>query len=140
MKNNPLIIDLRSFLPWHKRYASGTSTAVMWAVWLLLWRPLLLVMGIMSLQKQHLLTHLFSAFGLGIEHGIMALFSCSIILLLWSNFMPKLTVKKTASKTLHDYEQYFNLPINKIEAGQSQKITVIHHDDSGHIIQIESIL
>lgn len=50
MKNNSLIIDLRSQLPAHTRYASGTSTAVMRAVWLLLWRPFIILAGLMSLQ------------------------------------------------------------------------------------------
>ena len=39
MKSNNLIIDLRRQLPWHKRYVSTTTTAMMWAGWLLLWRP-----------------------------------------------------------------------------------------------------
>ncbi|MDU5864724.1 MAG: poly-beta-1,6-N-acetyl-D-glucosamine biosynthesis protein PgaD, partial [Acinetobacter sp.] len=39
MKTNSLIIDLRRQLPWHKRYVSTTSTAMMWGGWLLLWRP-----------------------------------------------------------------------------------------------------
>ena len=59
MKNNSLIIDVRRLLPWHKRYASNTSTAMMWAVWLLLWRPLLIVTGVVSLQKQHVIHKLF---------------------------------------------------------------------------------
>ncbi len=32
MKVNSLIIDLRRQLPWHKRYFSTTTTAMMWAV------------------------------------------------------------------------------------------------------------
>ncbi len=82
MKTNSLIIDLRRQLPWHKRYASTTSTAMMWAVWLLLWRPFVLIWVLAELQKTHLVHRLFSAFGLGIEHGITALIACAICLLL----------------------------------------------------------
>ncbi|SCC70788.1 poly-beta-1,6-N-acetyl-D-glucosamine biosynthesis protein PgaD [Acinetobacter albensis] len=134
MKSNPLIIDLRHYLPWHKRYASNTSTAILWAVWLLLWRPVLLIAGILGLQKQHV----FSAFGLGIEHGISALLLCTVILLLWSNYMPAYCVKKIAHKTIHEYGDYFNLTVQEIEYGQQQKVCVIHHDEYGKIVRIES--
>lgn len=137
MKNNSLVIDLRRLLPWHKRYASNTSTAIMWAVWLFLWRPLLIVIGVVSLQKQHIIHQMFSAFGLGIEHGVSALLACVVALLLWSNFIPAKTVKPSSAKNISDYEQHFDLAIQDIEQGRQQKVSVIHHDDHGKIIRIE---
>ncbi|WP_180174818.1 poly-beta-1,6-N-acetyl-D-glucosamine biosynthesis protein PgaD [Acinetobacter sp. YH01022] len=137
MKNNPLIIDLHHCLPWHKRYASHTSTAMMWAVWLLLWRPLLIVLGIVSLQKQHVLHQLFSAFGLGIEHGVSALLACAVGLLLWANFVPAKTVKTSSAKNIADYGQHFGLAVEEIEQGRQQKVSVVHHDEHGKIIHIE---
>lgn len=137
MKSNPLIIDLRHYLPWHKRYASNTSTAMLWVVWLLLWRPLLIVLGIVSLQKQHVVHQLFSAFGMGIEHGISALLACAVALLLWSNFVPAKTIKHSAAKSLSDYGQHFELPVQDIEQVRQQKISVVHYDDHGKMIRIE---
>lgn len=137
MKNNPLIIDLRHCLPWHKRYASHTSTAMMWAVWLLLWRPLLIVLGIVSLQKQHLFHQLFSAFSLGIEHGVSALLACAVALWLWSNFVPSKTVQTSSAKNISDYGQHFGLAVEAIEQGRQQKVSVVHHDEHGKIIHIE---
>lgn len=137
MKNNHLIIDLRRYLPWHKRYASNTSTALMWAVWLLLWRPLLIVLGVVSLQKQHVVHQLFSAFGLGLEHGVIALLACVVALLLWTNFIPSKQVKKSPTKTMSDYVQHFELPVQQIEQGREQKISVVHHDSEGKITRIE---
>ena len=137
MKNNPLIVDLRHCLPWHQRYVSHTSTAMMWAVWLLLWRPLLIVLGIVSLQKQRLFYQLFSAFGLGIEHGVSALLACAVALLLWSNFVPSKTVKTRSVKNISDYGQHFGLAIEEIEQGRQQKVSVVHHDEHGKIIHIE---
>ena len=138
MKNNGLIIDLRHHLPWHKRYASSTSTAVMWAVWLLLWRPVLLVAGFISLQKHHVLQYLFGAFGLGLEHGITALLACAAALLLWSNYMPAKTVQKTQQKTMTDYVHHFNVPVQEVEQGRQQKISIVHHDEQGKIVRIET--
>jgi poly-beta-1,6-N-acetyl-D-glucosamine biosynthesis protein PgaD len=137
MKNNSLSIDLRRQLPWHKRYASNTSTAVMWGVWLLLWRPALLVMGFLSLQKHHVLEHLFGSFGTGLEHGFTALVACAISLLLWSNYVPAKTVKKQSAKTLTDYVHHFDLPVQEIEQSRQQKISTVHHDEHGKIIRIE---
>ncbi|OTG91606.1 poly-beta-1,6-N-acetyl-D-glucosamine biosynthesis protein PgaD [Acinetobacter sp. ANC 3813] len=138
MKSNSLIIDLRRQLPWHKRYASNTSTAMMWAVWLLLWRPVLIVAGLMSLQKHHVLQHLFGSFGLGLEHGITALFACVAALLLWSNYMPAKTVEKTQVKTMTDYVHHFNVPVKEVEQGRQKKISIVHHDEHGKIVRIES--
>ncbi|MDO7242996.1 poly-beta-1,6-N-acetyl-D-glucosamine biosynthesis protein PgaD [Acinetobacter pittii] len=139
MKTNSLIIDLRRQLPWHKRYASTTSTAMMWAVWLLLWRPFVLIWVLAELQKTHLVHRLFSAFGLGIEHGITALIACAICLLLWSHVLPEHRVGGNALKTKQtdDYARYFDLPEHEIEQGRSQKITVVHHDELGKIVKVE---
>ncbi|EXS35339.1 poly-beta-1,6-N-acetyl-D-glucosamine biosynthesis protein PgaD [Acinetobacter sp. 826659] len=139
MKTNSLIIDLRRQLPWHKRYASTTSTAMMWAVWLLLWRPFVLIWVLAELQKTHLVHRLFSAFGLGIEHGITALIACAICLLLWSHVLPEHRVGGNAlkAKQTDDYARYFDLPEYEIEQGRSQKITVVHHDELGKIVRVE---
>lgn len=138
MKSNSLIIDLRRQLPWHKRYASSTSTAMMWAVWLLLWRPVLIVAGLMSLQKHHLLEHLFGSFGLGLEHGITALFACVAALLLWSNYMPAKRVNSLQVKSMTDYVRHFNIPAQEVEQGRQQKISTVYHDEQGRIIRIDA--
>ncbi|EXE26729.1 MULTISPECIES: poly-beta-1,6-N-acetyl-D-glucosamine biosynthesis protein PgaD [Acinetobacter calcoaceticus/baumannii complex] len=139
MKTNSLIIDLRRQLPWHKRYTSTTSTAMMWAVWLLLWRPFVLIWVLAELQKTHLVHRLFSAFGLGIEHGITALIACAICLLLWSHVLPEHRVGGNAlkAKQTDDYARYFDLSEHEIEQGRSQKITVVHHDELGKIVRVE---
>ncbi|WOE30519.1 MULTISPECIES: poly-beta-1,6-N-acetyl-D-glucosamine biosynthesis protein PgaD [unclassified Acinetobacter] len=137
MKNSGLIIDLRRQLPWHQRYASGTSTALMWAVWLLLWRPVIIVTGLIALQKHHVIQHIFDGLSIGIGHGLTALVACSIALLFWSNFMPAITITKTSAKCVSDYSNHFHLPIALIEHGRQQKISVIHYDEHGKITQIE---
>jgi poly-beta-1,6-N-acetyl-D-glucosamine biosynthesis protein PgaD len=94
---------------------------------------------LVELQKTHLVHRLFSAFGLGIEHGLTALIACAICLLLWSHVLPERRVGGSAlkAKQTDDYARYFDLPEHEIEQGRSQKITVVHHNDEGKIIRVE---
>ncbi|ENV55496.1 MULTISPECIES: poly-beta-1,6-N-acetyl-D-glucosamine biosynthesis protein PgaD [Acinetobacter] len=137
MKSHDLIIDLRRQLPWHKRYVSMTTTAMMWGGWLLLWRPFLLVWLLVELQKTHLVHRVFSAMSLGLEHGITALIICSVSLLLWSNYIPAKSVKKIKQKDLNDYAGYFELNQQQIQLGRTQKVAIVHHDENGRITHIE---
>ncbi|ENW03220.1 poly-beta-1,6-N-acetyl-D-glucosamine biosynthesis protein PgaD [Acinetobacter beijerinckii] len=138
MKANSLIIDLRRQLPWHKRYFSTTTTAMMWAGWLLLWRPFILVWVLIELQKTHIAQRLMAAFSDGIERGVVALFMCAIALLLWGLLPAKRVHKKHAiEKTLPEYARYFELSEQEIQIGRQQKVSIVHHDENGKIIRVE---
>ncbi|MDF2418783.1 poly-beta-1,6-N-acetyl-D-glucosamine biosynthesis protein PgaD [Acinetobacter beijerinckii] len=138
MKANSLIIDLRRQLPWHKRYFSTTTTAMMWAGWLLLWRPFILVWVLIELQKTHIAQRLMAAFSDGIERGVVALFMCAIALLLWGLLPAKRLHKKHAiEKTLPEYARYFELSEQEIQTGRQQKVSIVHHDENGKIIRVE---
>lgn len=138
MKANSLIIDLRRQLPWHKRYFSTTTTAMMWAGWLLLWRPFILVWVLIELQKTHIAQRLMAAFSDGIERGVVALFMCAIALLLWGLLPAKRVHKKHAiEKTLPEYAHYFELSEQEIQTGRQQKVSIVHHDENGKIIRVE---
>jgi poly-beta-1,6-N-acetyl-D-glucosamine biosynthesis protein PgaD len=137
MKSNNLIIDLRRKLPWHKRYATTTSTAMMWACWLFLWRPIMLIIGLIGLQKPHLVHEVLHAFGVGVQHGITALLACAVALLLWSHFIPSKSVIQPKRKDTQDYADYFEIPVEQIEQGRSQKISTVHHDEHGRITFVE---
>jgi poly-beta-1,6-N-acetyl-D-glucosamine biosynthesis protein PgaD len=133
-----LIIDLRRQLPWHKRYFSTTTTAMMWAGWLLLWRPFILVWVLIELQKTHIAQRLMAAFSDGIERGVVALFMCAIALLLWGLLPAKRVHKKHAiEKTLPEYARYFELSEQEIQTGRQQKVSIVHHDENGKIIRVE---
>ena len=138
MKANSLIIDLRRQLPWHKRYASTTTTAMMWAGWLLLWRPFILVWVLVEIKKTYLAQRLVEAFGDGIEQGVTALVLCAVALLLWG-FLPAKRVHKThvVEKSLPDYARYFELSEQEIQLGRQNKVTTVHHDENGKIIRVE---
>lgn len=133
MTTESLIIDARQQLPWHRRFFSDTSTATMWVVWLLLWRPLLLVTGFMSVQHHHVLAPVI---GIDIEEYLVALFACAAALLLWSG-LPSKQVRNPRAKQTHDYAQYFDLPLESIESSRQSQICIVHHDEHGKIIRIE---
>lgn len=67
---------------------------------------------------------MFSAFGVGIEHGITALIACAVGLLLWSHVLPERRVEGSElnMKQTDDYARYFDLPVQEIEQGRSQKL------------------
>lgn len=137
MKSNSLIIDVRHQLPWHRRYASNTSTMVMWGVWLLLWRPFILVWALIELEKSHLIHEVFHALSLGLEHALTSLAACAIALLLWSNYVPAKSIRNLKEKDLTDYARYFELDESNIHHGRTQKISTVHHDETGRITHID---
>ncbi|QOW45280.1 MULTISPECIES: poly-beta-1,6-N-acetyl-D-glucosamine biosynthesis protein PgaD [Acinetobacter] len=132
-----LIIDLRQQLPWHKRYLSNTSTAMLWAVWLFLWRPLLLLLGVIGIQKPHFVHNIMAAFSVILQHGLIALMVCALSLLLWNRFIPAKTPQQAKQKSLSDYAEHFALKGQDIEVGRQQKVTTVHHDVNGNIISIQ---
>ncbi|NNP71527.1 poly-beta-1,6-N-acetyl-D-glucosamine biosynthesis protein PgaD [Acinetobacter defluvii] len=136
MKSN-LIIDLRQQLPWHKRYLSNTSTAMLWGVWILLWRPLLLLIGVLGIHKPHIVNNIISAFTLILQHGLIALMVCALSLLLWNRFIPAKIPNQVQSKAIPDYAEHFSLNVQQIETGRQQKVSTVYHDENGKIISIQ---
>ena len=135
-----LVIDLRHLLPWHKRYISHTTTAFMWAAWLMLWRPFLLVWVLIQLQKSAAVHHLLNALSISLEYGGLELLLCSIGLWLWSRFMPSASRNKVTLEqplSVHQYADYFALPSQKLEQSRQGKITVVHHNAQGQIIDLK---
>ena len=137
MKNKPLIIDLREQLPWHRRYFTTTLTAMLWACWLFLWRPIVIVIGYISVQKPHLLHYFFSTFAQVLENGFFALIGCAVSLWLWSNFVPAKTKKEAQTKELKQYASYFNLETDALIQARQQKIVTVHHNTEGRITKIK---
>ncbi|WP_445115189.1 poly-beta-1,6-N-acetyl-D-glucosamine biosynthesis protein PgaD [Acinetobacter sp. WZC-1] len=136
MKTSSLIIDLRNQLPWHRRYVSNTSTAMLWAGWLLLWRPIVLVISYISLQKPHLINHFLGTFTEVLESGFTALLACAISLWLWSNFVPSKTKRQAQPKSMQEYSDHFGLNAGQLTLSRQQKIVTVHHNADGQITQI----
>ena len=138
MKPNNLIIDLRHQRPWYRRYFSRTTTAVLWAAWLLLWRPFLLVGVLIELKQEYLLRHITAALGSGVEQGLITLAICVCGLLLWRKLPAKRVKQKhVVEKALPDYARYFELSSNEIMEGRQQKVSTVYHDEHGKIIAVK---
>lgn len=137
MKTVSLIIDLRDRLPWHRRYMSNTTTAILWGCWLLLWRPFVLIAGYIALEKPHLIHYFFLAFAKVIENGFTALLACAISLWLWSNFIPSKTRQQAEAKSLNEYADEFGLETQQLNLLRQQKISTVHHDMHGRITHID---
>lgn len=137
MKTNSLIIDVRKQLPWHRRYFSTTMTAMLWAFWLLLWRPIAILVGYLSLEKPQLVHYFFNAFAKALESGLFALIACAISLWLWSNFVPAKTKKEAEAKSTQEYADHFNLNVDELLHSRQQKIATVHHDADGRITYID---
>lgn len=137
MKTETLIIDVRNQVPWHKRYLSNTTTAMLWGCWLFLWRPLVIFIGYISIQKPHLVEHFFSAIAHVLENGFTALLACAVSLWLWSHFIPSKTKAQAKDKSLEEYAGHFNLDANSLMLSRKQKIATVHHDADGKITYID---
>ena len=137
MKTQSLIIDVRGQLPWHRRYFTTTMTAMLWAGWLLLWRPLIIGIGYLSIQKPHLVHYFFSTFAKVLENGFFALIACAVSLWLWSNFVPAKTKKEAETKSTAQYAGYFKLDTDALIQARQQKIATVHHNAEGRITKIQ---
>ena len=137
MKNETLIIDARKQLPWHRRYFTNTLTAMLWACWLLLWRPVVILVGYLSLEKPQLLHFFWEAFAKALESGFFALLVCAVLLWLWSNFVPSKTVVDAEAKSIVEYGGYFKLNVDALQQVRQQKIVTVHHDAEGRITYID---
>lgn len=136
MKTETLIIDVRDQLPWHKRYLSNTTTAMLWGFWLFLWRPLVILIGYISVQKPHLIEHFFGTLAHVLENGFTALLACAVSLWLWSHFIPSKTKAQAKDKSTEEYARSFNLDTQELKMSRLQKVATVHHDAHGRITHI----
>ena len=139
MSTQSLIIDLREQLPWHRRYMSTTSTAVLWGCWFLLWRPMVVLFNIVVDSKPYEFHKLMNAFWAGLQLDMMSLLLCAAVLCLWCKLIPAHTVKASRQKTNLDYARHFSLSEQEIVQGRQKKITVVHHNEQGQIVRVEQV-
>jgi poly-beta-1,6-N-acetyl-D-glucosamine biosynthesis protein PgaD len=141
MRNN-LIINARNSLSWHQRLFSDTTTAVAWGGWLYLWRPILATLGAISGWSANLPNVLVKLIGgsspADIGYSVAALVGGSGTLLLWNYLVPSRKADTHRVQTLRDYASHFQLPEQAILAGRTSAVSVVHHDEQGRIIGIES--
>lgn len=132
--NTHLIIDAGQQLRWHQRLFSGTSTAMMWGGWLLLWRPVLVISWLMSVHHPSTLWHMLGMIEL--EQYISVLLSAAVALLLWTT-LPSQQIRNPRVRQLEDYAQHFQVSAEQISQHRQQQICTVHYDEQGHITKID---
>jgi|GEM_PF-1382380 len=140
--NDHLIINARHHLNAYQRFFSDASTAMLWGGWLWMWRPLLNIFNwignLGATFQPTLLKLLANGTPMNIEGSVMALVGTSGTLLLWNMLPAQKARTSPQARLLRDYAAHFELPEQEILAGRDSRVCVIHHDDSGRIIRIES--
>ncbi|EPF70849.1 poly-beta-1,6-N-acetyl-D-glucosamine biosynthesis protein PgaD [Acinetobacter rudis] len=136
MKKNPLVIDLRQQLPLHKRYVSNTTTLLLWGSWLLLWRPIVIVIGLIYAHQINLLNRVLETFSSVIENGFTALVACAITLWMWSTFVSPKSKSQAEQKKVEEYAKYFGLHQKHLEETRQQKVVYVHHNREGKITHL----
>lgn len=137
-----LIINARRKLGWRRRVASDVATAALWIVWIYLWWPVV--------EKAHQVARLRLGFEpaaievletaepIPLQHSLVALLGTCLLLLLWT-LLPKLRLTRThAEATLADCAAAFALPAQEIAQGRRNRITTVHYDDDGSIVQLDA--
>ena len=134
-----LIINARHRLRWHQRLVSDVSTAALWGGWLSLWAPLLRSsawIAEVGARSQPALLKLHAT-GSPLEmRYVVALVGTSGTLLMW-NRLPARRVPTAEVTSAKDYARHFELSERELAAGRRASVCVVHHDESGRIVQVE---
>lgn len=136
-----LIINARDRLSWQQRLLSDGSTVVMWGAWLKLWYPLaktLTLVGKLSVVSHLTLMKLMTTDSIGgVPRYAVALVATSGGLLIWSR-LPSFRRCTPQARTEADYARHFGLPETELHAGRESGVCVVHHDEAGRIVRIET--
>lgn len=136
-----LIIDARHRLRWHQRLFSDATTAMLWGAWLWLWRPVLHLfawVGGLGMSAAPALTKFLASQPMpDLQSSVAALAGTSGTLLLW-NLLPARRAASPEACTVHDYARHFELPAELIAERRDSKVCVVHHDEHGRIVHIET--
>lgn len=134
-----LIINARHQLHWHHRLVSDAFTAMLWGGWLWLWRPVMGTFNWLSGVGANFHPTLMKLLGgiINLEGSAVMLAGTSGTLLLW-RLLPSRTAHSEEAHDLGDYARHFQLPEQEVMDGRASSICVVHHDEHGRIIRIDS--
>jgi poly-beta-1,6-N-acetyl-D-glucosamine biosynthesis protein PgaD len=137
------IINIRNQLSWYHRLSSDASTLALWSAWLWLCRPVILaaigMVGVMFGMK-HPVRGAPAANALpSLEEMVLVLIGVSALLLLWNRLSRQPAVRPRID-LLPDYGRHFGLTTEQISAARDSRRCVVHHDEQGRIVGIESAL
>lgn len=139
--NTRLIINARRQLRWRHRLFSDAGTLALWSMWLWLCRPAILggvgLVGVAFGMKRPVHGALASNSLPSLEEMVLVLIGVSALLLLWNRLSREPAVRPRID-LLPDYERHFGVDGQLIHAARDSQRVVVHHDDQGRIVAIES--
>lgn len=132
------IIDVRRSLPWRRRITSEFATFAVWVAWIVLCLSTFASSAHAASAGRGIHTsgaHTAAPPVGQIEAGLtLAALGLSA---LWA--VPRL--RRTAPRILSatpDYASHFGLPETLVETGRTSQVCIVHHDNAGRILAIET--
>ncbi len=142
MKKRTLIINKRHEMPFSKKIGWDVVTVLLWAGWIYLWKPLIIVFyNIMTLDADvdeisHVIFDEISA--VTVEHAIIMLVATPSILFILSWLNRHVAPSEHIIYKFDEYAKYFQVDSAKLRESIDSQLITIHHDDNGHIATIEN--
>jgi len=126
---------------WRHRLCSDAGTLALWSAWLWMCRPAILggvgMLGVAFGMRRPVRAALAANPLPSFEEMALLLIGVSALLLLWNRLSREPAVRPRFD-LLPDFERHFGLDGDLIGAARDSKRCVVHHDDLGRIIAIES--
>lgn len=143
---NPLIIERPDLQSSNQRAVFGVLTALFWLLWVVLWLPLVTVLGWVFFGYQFRF-HMIDLEGYGGFVGTLTVYALVIGLmggglLLWAKynhlrFRGVDRRKGFAPPTPADLAAIHGRTAAEVALWQTQNIVTVHHDDAGRIERVE---
>lgn len=132
--SDPIIIDARRHLRWYQRWASTSTAATLWCVWMWLWMPFL--------QRKHANNFQFEESTFELVKLAATLVAAAWLLAVWNarrQQRPAAVSLPTPAPhvDLPAYAKYFGLPEADLAKSVSSTTVVVHHDSVGRIVALE---
>ncbi|MGC3983566.1 MAG: poly-beta-1,6-N-acetyl-D-glucosamine biosynthesis protein PgaD [Pseudorhodoferax sp.] len=143
---NPLIIERPDLQSGNQRAVFGVLTAVFWVLWVVLWLPLITVLGWAFFGYQFKF-HMIDLDGYASSLGVLGIYALVILLLgggllAWAKynhlrFRGVDRRKGFAPPTPADLAAIHGRLPEEVAQWQRMNIVTVHHDDEGRIVRVE---
>jgi biofilm PGA synthesis protein PgaD len=142
MKKRTLIINKRNEMPFAKKIGWDIVTVLLWAGWIYLWKPLLIVFyKIVTLDAEvdEISNVIFDEISaVTVEHAIIMLVATPTILFILSWLNRHVAPSVHFIYKFDEYAKYFQVDSAKLRDSIDAQLITIHHDNSGRIVDIET--
>ncbi|MDD3475721.1 MAG: poly-beta-1,6-N-acetyl-D-glucosamine biosynthesis protein PgaD [Sulfurimonas sp.] len=142
MKKRTLIINKRNEMPFAKKIGWDIVTVLLWAGWIYLWKPLLIVFyKIVTLDAEvdEISNVIFDEISaVTVEHAIIMLVATPTILFILSWLNRHVAPSVHFIYKFDEYAKYFQVDSAKLRDSIDAQLITIYHDNSGRIVDIET--